>query len=728
MASKKRKLIWQKLDRNSRLAGLVLILSMLMVLIILGARFSKIAVTKEVKGHQLDKATQHIYRSQSIDEAKRGQIFDANGTPLAENTTAYTVVAILDDQQVDADGKKMYVEKSQDDQVSQKLAKELGGKPKTYKNALENGRKSGSKQVQFGSAGLHLNVIDYKRLKEQNIPGITFIDSAARFYPNGAMAANLIGFTNHKENEKTGLDEITGISGVEAGWNKELTGKDGIKTTAVDETNTNRVKAEPAQNGYDVYTTIDSKLQTTLELRMDKLNNKMKPESALAVVMDPKTGEIVATTQRPNFNASTGKGVGNYWQNELTSAFEPGSVMKGVSLAAGIDTDNWQANDTYQSGTLTIDGKKITDWNQGNGWGRITYNQGIALSSNVAMALTERKIGSKTWEKYIHDFGFLKSTKSGLLEENDGMMQFRYPFERANTAFGQAISTTPLQMLQAYTAIAGNGTMIKPNVVSKVIDPNTKKVVYDAKPEKVGKPISKKTAEATRKQLEAVVYDEKGLGKEYALPDVRTTGKSGTAQISTSEGYSTSFNASQEIHSWMGMAPAKNPRYMMYIVVKKPTKATGEITTEMANVFKPVMQQALSMAEGETESVSSAAQITKVPNVVNKKPKDAADQVKKAALEPVIMGDGDKITAQTPGKDIEILNSQRVFLNTGKNLEVPDMHGWSKNDVMKWAELAKIKINSNGDGFVAEQSVKGGTLLQTGVHEVTVTYKQPKVK
>lgn len=728
MASKKRKPIWHKLDRNSRLAGLVLILSMLMVLIILGARFSKIAVTKEVKGHQLDKATQQIYQSQSIDEAKRGQIFDANGTPLAENTTAYTVVAILDDQQVDADGKKKYVEKSQDDQVSQKLAKELGGKAKTYKKALEDGRKAGSKQVQFGSAGLHLNVIDYKRLKEQNIPGITFTDSPARFYPNGSMASNLIGFTNHKENEKTGLDEITGISGIEAGWNKELTGKDGIKTTAVDETNANRAKAEPAQNGYDVYTTIDSKLQTTLESRMDKLDKKMNPESALAVVMDPKTGDIVATTQRPNFNASTGQGVGSYWQNELTSAFEPGSVMKGVSLAAGIDTDNWHENDTYQSGTLTIDGKKVTDWNQGNGWGRITYNQGIALSSNVAMALTERKMGSKTWEKYIHDFGFLKSTKSGLPEENDGMMQFRYPFERANTAFGQAISTTPLQMMRAYTAIAGDGTMIQPNIVSKVINPNNKKVVYESKREKVGKPISKKTAEATRKQLESVVYDDKGLGKEYGLPGVRTTGKSGTAQISTSEGYSPSFNASQEIHSWMGMVPAKNPRYMMYIVVKKPTKATGQVTTEMANVFKPVMQQALNMAEGETESVSSQAQITKVPNVVNKKTKDAADQVKKAALEPVILGDGDKVLAQTPGKDIEILNSQRVFLNTGKNIEVPDMHGWSKNDVMKWADLAKIKINSNGDGFVTEQSVKGGTLLQTGVHEVTVTFKQPKVK
>ncbi|SUP61227.1 Penicillin-binding protein 2X [Weissella viridescens] len=111
----------------------------------------------------------------------------------------------------------------------------------------------------------------------------------------------------------------------------------------------------------------------------------------------------------------------------------------------------------------------MTDWNNGRGWGQISYDQGVGLSSNVAMALTEQRMGAKTWQRYIRNFGFLKSTKSGLPQENLGMMQFRYPFEQANTSFGQAIATTPLQMLQAYTAIAGDGTMLKPHVVSKLL-------------------------------------------------------------------------------------------------------------------------------------------------------------------------------------------------------------------------------------------------------------------
>ena len=134
-------------------------------------------------------------------------------------------------------------------------------------------------------------------------------------------------------------------------------------------------------------------------------------------------------------------------------------------------------------------------------------------------------------------------------------MQFKYPIEQANTAFGQAISVTPLQMMQGYSAIANNGKELQPQIIEKVVDPNTNRVVSQPKAKTVSKPISKSSAKATRKQLEDVIYSKHGLGKDYAIPDVSTTGKSGTAQVATSSGYSSPGDNTNEIHSWMGMAP-----------------------------------------------------------------------------------------------------------------------------------------------------------------------------
>ncbi|MBM7617794.1 penicillin-binding protein 2B [Weissella uvarum] len=728
MSKQGRTSMWKKMDRNSRLAGFILICSMLIVLVVLGFRYANIAVTKEVKGHHLDKATQQIYQSQSVDEAKRGQIFDVNGNPLAENTTSYTVVAILDKKQIAPNGKKLYVQAKDDKKVSQALAKTLGGKVDTYESVLKEGRKTKRAQVQFGSKGTQLDVMDYKKLKSQNIPGLTFVGSAARFYPNGSMAANVVGLANSVENKKTGLTTLKGQSGIEAGWNKQMTGRDGIKTTAVDENEANRAKSVPAKNGYDIYTTIDAKLQTTLENRMDALVSDMQPKSAVAVVMDTKTGDIVATTQRPNYNAETGRGVGDYWRDELTTAFEPGSVMKGITLAAALDQNKWQANNTYQSGTLKIDGNKVTDWNNGQGWGDITYSQGIALSSNVAMAKTEQKLGAKTWQKYIHRFGFLKSTNSGLPEESAGMMQFKYPFEQANTAFGQAISTTPLQMMQGYSAIAGNGEAIKPHLVDRIVNPNNNKTVYEAKRQQVSRAIKPETAKKARKQLEAVIYSKDGLGKDYALDNIRTTGKSGTAQVSTGGSYNNAQDAKEEIHSWMGMAPAKNPRYMMYIVVKQPQQDTENVTKQMAGVFKPVMMQALQMVKGDKKSVSSHEQVTRVPKVVKQDRDTAKQQVKKAHLQPLVMGSGAHIVSQSPAGNKEMLQNQRVFLNTGEQLEVPNMHGWSRNDVLTWAQLAHVKVDLQGQGFVAEQSAAGGMPVSSAMQTITIKFKQPKVE
>lgn len=713
-------------DKNSRNTGRILLILMMLVLVVLGVRFSYVAITKDVRGHRLDKAAQLIYRSQNEIPAKRGEIFDAVGNPLAESSTTYTLVAVLDKSQKSAKGKPMYVKKSQDKVVSEKIASILGGKAQAYVQSLKSGRKDKLQQVQFGQLGSNLNVKKYKQLKALNIPGLSFVSSESRLYPNGTFASDLIGLTKN-ENSSDGK-VISGITGIEQSWNKQLTGHNGVKTTSSDTTDRSVSKKNLAvKNGYDVYTTINTKLQSTLEKSMQTLANDMKPKAAVAVVMDTKTGKIVATTQRPSYNATTGEGIGDLWTNQLYgTAFEPGSVLKGITLASAIDSGNWNENDTYESGTLKIGDKKVTDWNNGEGWGRITYGRGIAESSNVAMALTEQKMGAQTWRKYLNRFKFLKPTKTGFNDEARGSMQFQYPIEQANTAFGQAISVTPLQMMQAYSAIANNGKELQPQIIEKIVDPNTNRVVSQPKTKVVAKPISKASAKATRKQLEDVIYSQYGLGKMYAIPNVRTTGKSGTAQIATSTGYSTPGDNTNEIHSWMGMAPSNNPRYMMYIVTKQPQQNTDNISTDMANVFKTVMTQALDMSESDNKVVVSANQEVSVPTVVGGSTKESTKEIKSNRLTPIVMGDGQTIKGQSITGGKKSVVGQRIFLNTGKNIAVPDMSGWAKSDVLAWAELAKIKVNINGNGFVSTQSVKANSKLSDGYHEITVEFKEPK--
>ncbi|KRN31757.1 penicillin-binding protein [Weissella halotolerans] len=728
MVKKKRTSLTQA-DQNSRQTGKFLLFAMLGTLLVLGVRFSYVAITKDVNGHHLDQATQQLYQSQNVDLAKRGTIYDAVGNPLAENATAYTVVAVLDKRQVDANGHKAYVAKQDDVVVSQKLAQLLGGKATDYHQILQRGRKHELSQVQFGSRGSRLTNETYRKVKAAKIPGITFVTGPARFYPNGVYASNLIGLVAAVDDKKTGLTVLKGQTGIEAGWNKQLSGRNGFKSNAIDTASEPQKKQTTTKNGYDIYTTLNANLQSTLEKQVGDLDSKMAPKSVIAVVMDTKTGAIVAETQRPSFDSATGKAPGDFWSNELSqSAYEPGSVMKGVTLAAAIDTNHWDGDSFYRSGKLKVGDQTVNDWNAGQGWGTITYEEGLAKSSNVAMALTEQKIGSSTWHDYLQRFRFLKSTQSGLPNEATGSMQFRYPIEQVSTAFGQAISVTPLQMIQAYSAIAGDGHLIQPHVISKVVDPNTQKVVYEAKTKKVGQPIKQATAKATRKALEGVVYSDKGFGQAYAIPGYRTSGKSGTAQISTAQGYSAPGDSKNEIHSWIGMAPSDHPRYLTYVVVKQPQKDVGNVSKNMAQVFVSVMKQALQMSADDTKVVVSKQQEVKMPTIVKEARQRAEQDVKAARLDPVVMGDGDKVVSQYPAGGQSTLAGQRAFINTNDQIRVPNMHGWSKNDALIWARLANIKLIVKGSGFIATQSVTAGTNIEDGIHELTVELKQPKIK
>ncbi|WP_282808495.1 penicillin-binding transpeptidase domain-containing protein, partial [Secundilactobacillus kimchicus] len=212
-------------------------------------------------------------------------------------------------------------------------------------------------QVEFGPKAKNLSVDTYNKIKALNLTGIKFNSQPSRYYPNNRMASHIIGLTNSTQNS-AGQRTLGGILGIEAFKNSTLRGKDGIQTSLGNQNETS--KKNQVENGNNVTLTLNEKLQATLENRMDVLFAGTKAKSAVAVLMEAKTGQIVAATQRPNFDPNTQDGLSSAWENLINQgSFEPGSTMKTITLAAAIQEGKWHPNATYQSGPYDINGQKV---------------------------------------------------------------------------------------------------------------------------------------------------------------------------------------------------------------------------------------------------------------------------------------------------------------------------------------------------------------------------------
>lgn len=509
------------------------------------------------------------------------------------------------------------------------------------------------------------------------------------------------------------MSDLVGQMGIEQAFNKQLAGTNGFRNADYDvygyKLPGKKQKERKVKNGDNIYTTIDSRIQTLLESEMNSVQSQVHPASLNAILMDAKTGKIVAESQRPSFNAATLSGIGKAWTNTFTSdTFEPGSTMKIFTLSASIDSGHFHGNDTYESGRYSIDGKIVPDWDTA-GWGYITYNKGFALSSNVAMAHLEQQMGPKTWKKYIQKFGFLKSTNSGLPNELTGKIQFNYPIEQADTAFGQGIEITPIQMMQALTAVSNNGKMMKPYFISKVTDPNTGKTVKKYGPKEIGTPIRSSTAKKVRDHMQDVVYKSYGIGQDYKIKGYRVAAKTGTAQVSNGYGGYASGDDSY-LYSVAGMVPANNPRYVMYITMKQP-KLTGTKTATqlMAEIFKPVIVRALQNSNTKQTVVKK-----QVPSVAYQTTTEAKKVLNEKNFEVVSIGDGGTVIKQSPAANTTLAERKRVFILTNGTWKMPRIIGWNKKDVAEFCQLTGLKLESTGSGYADSQSINFSQTIKKG--------------
>lgn len=683
--------------------GRYLFFIVLGLFVIFIGRFFYVSVFHRANGKNLTAMVQKLYAKETMIPAKRGTIYDAEDQPIAEDTTTYSVYIVLSKEAVNY-GKKEYLPSSQKEKAAQVLSKNLSMSYTKVLRAINMGLNQHLYQVELGTAGKNISLETKKRIQAAKVPGIKFTAQQNRLYPNGIFASHLIGITKSKDGD------LTGITGLEKQYNRLLKGENGVKKSSAAGQGLQGLKTaqkeKPAKNGDNIYTTINPQLQTYLETLMSKADETYHPENINAVLMDAKTGAIKAASQRPTYNAQTREGMDKMWRNTLLEdAYEPGSTMKAFTVAAAIDSGHFNPNEYYRSGTYSIDGSKITDWNP-SGWGYISYAEAFFRSSNVGMAHLEEKMGSKTWLQYIKKFGFLKSTNSGLGDEAQGSIQYQYPIDSANTSYGQGINVTVLQMLQAYTAIANNGKMIKPRLIDKIVDPNTGKTVYQSHTTTVGKPIKASTAAKVRELMEGVVYEKNGTGKSYQIDGYKVAVKTGTAQIaSTDGGYQR--GGTNYIFSVAGIAPADNPRYILYVTVKKPKTFAGQNEGQMvASIFNPLMKQALDEDTSGYQATSIA-----MPDVKGKKVAQAQKQLLNKGLQVTVVGNGTKIKAQSVPAKSSLISSARVVLLTAGTKQMPDITGWSRSDVVALQDILGITIKTSGSGYVAKQSVKAGTNL-----------------
>jgi len=719
---------------NRRRVGKSLSLLAVFLFAVFLVNFAVIIGTGKKFGVDLVKEASKVHQTTLTVPAKRGTIYDRNGTPIAEDATSYNVYAVIDKDYKSANGDVLYVEESQYNKVAEIFHKYLDMEETYVKDQLSQ---PSLKQVSFGAKGngiSYANMMSIKQdLEAAKVEGVNFTTSPNRSYPNGKFASSFIGLAQLHENED-GTKSLIGTSGLESSLNSLLAGTDGIITYEKDRLGnivpgTEQVTQQTV-NGKDVYTTLSSPLQSFMESQMDAFQEKVKGKYTNATLVSAKTGEILATTQRPTFDANTKEGLTDdfVWRDILyQSNYEPGSTMKVMTLAAAIDNKTFSGGEYFNSSELKVADATIRDWDVNGGLSSgsiMTYSQGFAHSSNVGMTLLQQKMGDATWLEYLNRFKFGVPTRFGMPDEYAGQLPADNVVNIAMSAFGQGISVTQTQMLRAFTAIANDGVMLEPKFISALYDPNDQ-TVRKSKKEIVGNPVSKEAASLTRENMILVgtdpvygtMYNQLTGKPIVTVPGQTVSVKSGTAQIADEEKGGYLKGVTNYIYSVVSMNPSENPDFILYVTVQQPEHFTSVQLGEFSN---PILERASAMKE--TLNLQSTAknldQVTTttsyaMPSIKDSSPGDLAEELRRNLVQPIVIGSGTKIKESSVAEGTNLDANQQILLLSDKVEEMPDLYGWSKKNVETFAKWLNLEVEFEGTGeTVKKQSVRSNTALK----------------
>ena len=628
---------------DKRMKIILLIFSSILLIIVLRVFYVQVVDYKKLSNLASD-----LWSRNLPIEASRGRILDRNGVVLADNITTTSLVLIPNQIK----NKKEVTEKLADIlDVSFDEMKEHVYKETSIERVHPEGRR------------LSYEIAD--KIEALNFDGVYLVKESKRYYPYEEMLSHVLGYV--------GIDN-QGLSGIELQYDDYLMGENGaikyFSDAKGNKLELTDLYIEP-QDGMDLQLTIDINIQKSVERELDNVIDMFNPDMALAVVMNPNTGEILAMSSRPNYDPNNYQ---NYSQEELSrnlpiwASYEPGSTQKIVTTASAVEEGvvDLFKDEFTDTGSVRVDTARIKCWKAG-GHGHQTFLQVLQNSCNPGFVKMGQLLGKERLFHYLDLFGFGEKTGIDLNGEGEGII---FPLDKvgnielATTAFGQGISVTPIQQVRAISAVINGGILLKPYVLKNILEPETGNVMEHNSKKEIRRVISEDTSKIMRYALETVVA--LGGGKSAYIDGYRIGGKTGTAQKAVNG----SYLANNYIMSFVGIVPSNNPEAVLYIAIDNPKDTallSSYTTTPIARRILLDIIDALGI-EKQEGGVEKDYEWTdkvyyKVKNVVGKSPDEAKKALEHFSIE--YSGSGDVIISQSPKAGTRLEDGSTVKLMLG---------------------------------------------------------------
>ncbi len=666
-----------------------------------------------VKGEELrQKAFAVRFRNVEV-KAKRGTIYDAQGKPLAISISTDSFYANP------AEVKRSKREK----EIAQKVAEILELEPDKVLQQI-------TKEQAFVWIKRHVPEEKAQKLKTaklpataeftatNSLPGIKSVEEPERFYPKGQLLANVLGFA--------GIDH-QGLYGIEKSYDQILSGISG--TIMVEYDNRGQEipdalqKYIPPHDGNSIFLTIDETIQYIVERELDGIMQLHSPKKAGIVVMEPKTGRVLAMGMRPAFDPNNYNDFAQVnWKNFLVSdVYEPGSTFKTVTMSGALDEGVVNVNDRfYCGGFVQVGGRKVRCWKASHG--SQSFMEGVQNSCNPVFVTVGLRSGKDVFYRYLHGFGFGKKTGIDLPGEATGILLSKDKVQEihlATMSIGQTNAVTPLQLLTAFAAMANEGKLMKPQIVKEIRDKEGK-LMRTIEPEVVRQVISVETAQQVMSILESVVSE--GTGKTAYVEGYRVGGKTGTAQkIIPGGGYSTS----EYIGSFLGVAPVNDPRMVCLVVVDSPEGmyyGSQVAAPAFRNIVRDTLRYLQVPAQIEPEKIANNLHSIELPSLVDLQVSEAVKILSQKKLKADILGQGTKVKAQLPLAGTKVVEGSKVVLYTSvpaagaepETVVVPDFTGKNIVEVKEEVKMLNLNFDIQGSGVVSRQEPEPGQQVPLG--------------
>jgi len=722
---------------KKRLAFLLIILITIFVALIF-----RLSWLQLVQGSELGQKAMQVRAGEDVLEPVRGIIYDRNHTELVVNSPAKSVYLNADIFSVavknTAGEDKEEKQKAEKERVIRQIAAILG--------LNEDNTVSLMKSEQPFIWLKHR--VDYRTceilselINENKVTGIGMLEGTMRSYPQGTMAAHVLGFV--------GLDP-SARGGIEKSYNRELSGTPGRRVAEKDASGRELPQTTsflvPPLPGKNLVLTLDYTIQFYVEHALDQIEEKYKPARSTIIIMDPKTGEILALGARPGYDpAKYSSYPQQVWDFNpaLRFNYEPGSTFKMFIASAALEEGVVHEGDHfYDPGYVKVLGERINCWDLA-GHGDQSFIEGFMNSCNTVFVQTGLKMGKALIYKYVRGFGFGRSTGIDLPGEDIGLLipeEEASELDYATMSMGQSIAVTPIQLITAVSAIANGGYLFKPYIVKTIEDPENK-TARNIEPQMVRQVISRNTAGQMARFLQKVVLE--GTAKKAYVDGYMVGAKTGTAEVAGRQGYA----EGKYVSSIAGFAPLDDPRIAILIVVSEPKGEQyqgGDVAAPVFSTLTKDILHYLNVPEdpdvpkqenppGVVENddlPDEAGEMIRVPDIIGFPITEAGMYLEELGLKPVISGENGLVGGQDPGagsyaKKGDAVKIQATDSAAGENeVLVPDLTGLTIKRAGIILQQLGLEFKPGGSGYAINQSPRAGERVPKG-SVVTVEFSPP---